>query len=68
MDDYGKEDEFGHIWILGWEDSDTLHPGFGTYGGHVGQCEKCGMYQYEFCGGTLSPGKFEGQSCDKKIR
>jgi hypothetical protein len=65
-------DEYGHIWGLGWEDSDKPHPGFGgstnIYGGYVGQCEKCGMYSYEFIGGTLNPGKFELQKCGDKIR
>lgn len=53
-----KEDEYGHVWGMGWEDSDRPHPGFGTYGGYVGQCEKCGMYNYEF----------EKQLCGEKIR
>ena len=61
-----------HIWGMGWEESDTPHPGFGgsqnIYGGYVDQCEKCGMYIYEFTGATNRPGKYEGQSCGKKIR
>lgn len=64
MSDIGAEqDEFGHIWGLGWEDSDKPHPGFGgsqnIYGGYVGQCEKCGMYSHEFDNKT---------PCGKKIR
>ena len=43
-----QEDKFGHIWDLIWEESEKLHPGFGTYGGYAGQCNKCGMYNYEF--------------------
>jgi hypothetical protein len=67
-----EEDDYGHIWDLGWEDSDTPHPGFGgstnIYGVYVGQCSKCGMYAYEFCGGTGNPGKYELQKCGEKIR
>jgi hypothetical protein len=29
---------------------------------------KCGMYAYEFCGGTNNPGKYEFQKCEKVIR
>lgn len=65
---YGK-DELGHIWAQGWEDSDTPHPGFGTYGGYVGQCAKCGMYNYECYGSNdANPGKYEQQQCGIKIR
>lgn len=50
--DMNKEDEFGHLWGMGWEDSDKPHPGFGgttdIFGGYVDQCEKCGMYSHEF--------------------
>lgn len=63
-----EEDEYGHAWGMGWEESDKPHPGFGTYGGYVSQCYKCGIYAYEFCGGTGNPGKYEFQRCDKKIR
>jgi hypothetical protein len=67
-----EADNKGHEWGLGWEESETPHPGFGgsqnIYGGYVGQCEKCGMYIYEFTGATNNPGKYEGQPCDKKIR
>lgn len=51
-EDMNKEDEFGHLWGMGWEDSDKPHPGFGgttdIFGGYVDQCEKCGMYSHEF--------------------
>ena len=67
-----EKDELGHIWGMGWEDSDRPHPGFGgsmnIYGAIVDQCYKCGMYAYECYGSTASPGKFEKQPCDKKIR
>lgn len=57
-----QEDEFGHVWGMGWEDSDMPHPGFGgsqdIYGGYVDQCEKCGMYGYEF----------KSQQCGPKLR
>lgn len=46
--EFSEEDEFGHIWDLGWQDSQTLHPGFGTYGGYVGQCNKCGIFFHNF--------------------
>lgn len=58
----------GHVWGTGWEDSDKLHPGFNVYGGYVDQCEKCGMYGYEYNSGTATPGKYEGQPCGDKIR
>ena len=63
MDSFsGKEDAYGHIWGVGWEDSDRPNPGFGgtqdIYGGYVDQCDKCGMYGYEF----------EKQICGKKVR
>lgn len=62
-----------HEWGMGWEDSDLPHPGFGgstnIYGSYVSQCEKCGMYGYEFRSLTAQPGKYEGQPCSgKKIR
>lgn len=62
-----------HEWGMGWEESEEPHPGFGgssdIYGGYVDQCEKCGMYMYEFMGPSEEyPGKYEGQSCGKKIR
>jgi hypothetical protein len=67
-----EEDECGHAWGLGWIDSDKPHPGFGgstnICGGYVGQCDKCGMYNYEFWSGTATPGKYEGQMCGVKIR
>lgn len=68
---YGK-DEYGHIWALSWIDSDKPHPGFGgsinIYGSYCSQCAKCGMYNFEFCGGTENPGKYELQKCGSKIR
>jgi hypothetical protein len=67
-----SEEDKGHIWGMGWEDSDNPHPGFGgsfsICGGYVGQCEKCGMYVYEFSSGTKNPGKYEGQACGPIIR
>lgn len=46
------EDEFGHCWGTGWEESDEPHPGFGgsydIYGGYTTQCIKCGLYGHEF--------------------
>jgi hypothetical protein len=55
-------DDLGHEWGMGWEESDNPHPGFGgstdIYGGYVDQCEKCGMYGYEF----------KDQPCGKQIR
>lgn len=68
---YGKDD-YDHIWALSWIDSDEPHPGFGgnvnIYGAHCGQCAKCGMYDFEFIGGTKNPGKYELQKCGPKIR
>ena len=62
----------GHEWGLGWEDSEKPHPGFGgsqnIYGGYVGQCEKCGMYQHEFMGLSTNSSKYHDQSCGKQIR
>jgi hypothetical protein len=62
-------DEFGHKWGVGWEESDFPHPGFGgatgISGGYVDQCEKCGMYGYEF---SATFGKHKGQKCSDKIR
>jgi len=71
--DAGYQDEFGHVWTLGWEDSENPHPGFGgttnIYGGYIGQCGKCGMYQYEFMGPSKeNPGKYEGKSCAEVVR
>lgn len=67
-----KEDEWGHAWTMGWEDTESSHPGFGgtteIYGAYVAQCAKCGMYGYEFQSCTETPGKYESQICDKKIR
>lgn len=65
--------DMGHQWGMGWEDSDKPHPGFGgstnIYGAYVSQCEKCGMYFYEFCGSSdAHPGKYERQPCGKMIR
>jgi hypothetical protein len=55
----GEEDEFGHIWEMGWEESENPHPGFGgsinIYGGYASQCSKCGMFGEEFCPGTNNP-------------
>jgi len=57
-----REDALGHIWDMGWEDSETPHPGFGgsqnIYGGYVDQCIKCGMFGHEY----------KEQVCDKKVR
>lgn len=65
-------DEFGHCWTLGWEETEKPHPGFGgtmdLYGCHVGQCDNCGMYNYEFQSLSSVPGKYEGQRCGEKIR
>jgi hypothetical protein len=71
--DAGYEDEFGHVWTLGWEESENPHPGFGgstdIFGGYVGQCGRCGMYQYEHMGPSKEyPGKYEGQHCGKIVR
>jgi hypothetical protein len=52
-----EEDEFGHIWEMGWKDSDKQHPGFGTYGGIEGQCAKCGIYA----------GDFNNQICENSL-
>lgn len=56
------EDLNGHLWGMGWEESDKPHPGFGgttdVYGGYVGQCEKCGLYNYEY----------KNQPCGDKVR
>jgi len=65
-------DNKGHEWGMGWEESDRPHPGFGgsmdIYGCYVDQCEKCGMYGYEFRSCTATPGKYEGQPCGEMIR
>lgn len=57
-----EEDEFGHCWDMGWEESDKPHPGFGgsydIYGGYVAQCIKCGLYIHEL----------KEQPCDRKVR
>jgi hypothetical protein len=67
-----KDQDKGHVWGMGWEDSETPHPGFGgstnIYGGYVDQCEKCGMYSYEFYGSTNRIGKYQEQPCAEKIR
>ena len=58
-----------HIWGAGWEDSDKPHPGFGgsynIYGGYVDQCEKCGIYHYEFDDKTHI---YYNKQCEEKIR
>lgn len=57
-----EEDKYGHVWDMGWEDSENPHPGFGgsqdIYGGYVSQCAKCGMYFHEF----------KDQICGVKVR
>lgn len=62
----------GHEFIMGWEESDRPHPGFGgstnIYGAYCDQCRKCGMYGYEFRSSASKPALYEGQSCGKKIR
>lgn len=62
IDDSFGLDHLGHDWGMGWEDSDKPHPGFGgtidIYGCYVDQCQKCGMYGYEF----------KEQPCGEKIR
>lgn len=67
-----EEDEAGHAWTMGWEETEKPHPGFGgstdIYGCYVGQCAKCGMYNYEFDSCTATPGKYQGQECGVKIR
>lgn len=72
FEDEFEEDGFGHVWGMGWEESETPHPGFGgstdIYGCCVDQCVKCGMYGYEFNSCTSTPGKYEGQLCGEKIR
>jgi len=61
MSDFLSE-ENGHEFVLGWEESDRPHPGFGgstnIYGGYCEQCQKCGMYGYEY----------EDQKCGPQIR
>lgn len=61
-----------HVWEVGWEETGNSHPGFGgssdILGHYVSQCEKCGMYAYEFSSGTKTPGKYEGRLCKVKIR
>lgn len=61
--------KYEHEWTLGWVDTDRPHPGFGTdiMGAHTSQCDKCGMYQYEF-DDWKGGGKYKGQPCKKKIR
>ena len=62
-------DKFGHNWTDGWEDSDTPHPGFGTYGGYVAQCSKCSIYVYEcYTTNPNFPAKYENQICGIKVR
>jgi hypothetical protein len=67
-----EEDEYGHAWTMGWEDTEKPHPGFGgstdIYGCYTDQCAKCGMYGYEFQSLTDTLGKYEGQICGKRIR
>jgi hypothetical protein len=68
-----EQDQMGHEWDIGWEETDKPHPGFGgstnIYGCYVNQCRKCGMYSYEFRSLAANPGKYEGQACQGiKIR
>jgi|SRR5208282_1674877 len=68
----GEEDTWGHIWEVGWEDSEKPHPGFGgsqnIYGGYVMQCEKCGMFGHEFTGSLNEEGIYVRTPCGEKIR
>lgn len=67
--DYGCDiDHNGHAWGLGWEESDKIHPGFGTYGGYAQQCFKCGMYSHEYFKINENPVEYENQKCGLKIR
>lgn len=43
-----KVDEFNHAWGIGWQETDKLHPGFGTNGAYADQCYRCGIYGHEF--------------------
>lgn len=57
-----------HDWIIGWQESDKPHPGFGgsqnIFGCYANQCSICGMYLHEFD----SKGKYAGQACGVVIR
>jgi hypothetical protein len=72
MDAEAESRNKGHVWDIGWMDTENQHPGFGgstgMTGAYVDQCAKCGMYGYEFQSLTETPGKYEGQICDKRIR
>ena len=45
------EDSLGHLWGMGWMESETPHPGFGgttnIYGGYASQCARCNIYGYD---------------------
>ncbi len=68
----GEKDAWGHIWGMGWVDCDKPHPGFGgsqnIYGCYVGQCEKCGMFGYEFTESLNKDGISVLPFCGEKIR
>jgi tRNA(His) guanylyltransferase len=57
-----QEDGLGHIWGYGWVDTSKPHPGVGgtqdICGYHTDQCEKCGLYGFEY----------KNQKCEEKIR
>lgn len=74
IEEYGCTiDILGHAWGEGWQESETPHPGFGgtinIFGAYVGQCYKCGMYDYECYGlNEDNPGKYQKQLCGSIIR